>query len=917
MEAHATLTNGRSQRFSIKGYLIPDLPFCLLPAQKSVLDPDAPHRYVKLHDIPLSVDEKNFTHFSPIDSFPVLPATATMPHDGTSTSPTSNIHDPSVTLSSEEQYAIACFYHRSLLHPNTKALYRSLTYYQYSFPTSILDKVKNDCLLCASQSNFEQKIPTTILTLPCTLNNLRRVGAVIHLDLFFISLNGVLQPCLIIRDRFSNFIRVYPLARKDSLLITKAFMDFHLLAKMSKHRIDSVFTDNGTEFQGFLDEYLLHNGIHHATTAPYAPQQNGACERAVQTIKRKLKFLLSELDLKHDLWSGVVHACAHAHNMIPSESGLSPHEKFFNSKPSNLYVPLTPVSYKLNHKIGLGYYLARLHSGHLIIDKETRDVFTIPRFNMNLLVRSEALMVAYMRLVLKRANDTFTPIINHIENLFVSFPIYGNVMVQTGLNPMPSPAIDSNELVDKAILEELAQFRALDVLGPEIRNPSTSVITTRFVVTRKDDRFKARLVLRGFLEHQGITGTIALPAVPIRSLTLIYAISRKQPIMLADVKTAFLHVPVGRRLAVKLPSHIPPNEYNLKPSAIYELKKHAYGLRDASKKFVEFFSELLLKAGYTRIYPGLHKQSSSLICSYVDDLMITSTDLNSIKEQLNNIISIKEYKNLNVTPQRFLGCYLSLSSGSVLKRTIFQVPQKRPKKEWTQVLINQHVSKLINLPLPQNPSTIAAERIKENQQISGCLTWRAMQSPGLAYPASLAASIARYPDDATHDLLIFLSHAFKDDKVQYHQLHSTPHLNIYTDAALHKSIKNSHFGYIMFLSNDNNERINPILWTSRKDDRLHSSTSSAELIPIIEAVIQCQYIVPVLKSLYGPNIRVNVYTDAQIVLDQIASPFNAKELRFELAFVKQMLLDLDIQIAHVESSDNPADPLTKLILSNS
>lgn len=49
-----------------------------------------------------------------------------------------------------------------------------------------------------------------------------------------------------------------------------------------------VTSDNGTEFQGDFAAMLERLGIIHVTTAVRHPQSNGACERLVGTIKRKL-----------------------------------------------------------------------------------------------------------------------------------------------------------------------------------------------------------------------------------------------------------------------------------------------------------------------------------------------------------------------------------------------------------------------------------------------------------------------------------------------------------------------------------------------------------------------------------------------------------------------------------------------------
>jgi hypothetical protein len=47
----------------------------------------------------------------------------------------------------------------------------------------------------------------------------------------------------------------------------------------------TIWTDNGTEFKGVLDDYLDDKGIIHIRTDAYNPEQNGKCERFWQTLE--------------------------------------------------------------------------------------------------------------------------------------------------------------------------------------------------------------------------------------------------------------------------------------------------------------------------------------------------------------------------------------------------------------------------------------------------------------------------------------------------------------------------------------------------------------------------------------------------------------------------------------------------------
>ena len=81
----------------------------------------------------------------------------------------------------------------------------------------------------------------------------------------------------------------------------------HLLAKVFKecqYSIESVLTDNGSEFKARFADFLKEKGIGHRKGAPYKPTTQGCVERFNKTIKQELKEALernSELGLTEAL----------------------------------------------------------------------------------------------------------------------------------------------------------------------------------------------------------------------------------------------------------------------------------------------------------------------------------------------------------------------------------------------------------------------------------------------------------------------------------------------------------------------------------------------------------------------------------------------------------------------------------------
>lgn len=193
-----------------------------------------------------------------------------------------------------------------------------------------------------------------------------------------------------------------------------------------------------------------------------------------------------------------------------------------------------------------------------------------------------------------------------------------------------------------------------------------------------------------------------------------------------------------------------------------------------------------------------------------------------------------------------------------------------------------------------------------------------MQHPSAAYFSSLGASISKYTDAKTKDLIIcLLSEAQKFKTTSFKGIGKETYLKVYTDSALHRSAKSSQHGYLIAIDDTENNLpdSNFIAWSSRRDPRLCHSTSSAELLPILEALIQLQFVIPIVRKTIGLTKTI-LFTDARITMHQIMNPFNASENKFDLLFARQLLDDLKVELRHIDTSVNPADSLTKLTRTN-
>ena len=143
------------------------------------------------------------------------------------------------------------------------------------------------------------------------------------------------------------------------------------------------------------------------------------------------------------------------------------------------------------------------------------------------------------------------------------------------------------------------------------------------------ERFKARLVARGFSQQYGVDYTETYASVVrFKAVRVLYAVCaiRGYTLELMDVNNAYLNAPLQERVYMAQ-----PEGYVQRGSGgatlVWLLKKSLYGLRQSGRRWAEHLTEFLLSVGFTRCKsdPGVYVRTSAsgkpiLIAVYVDDI---------------------------------------------------------------------------------------------------------------------------------------------------------------------------------------------------------------------------------------------------------------------------------------------------------
>ena len=167
--------------------------------------------------------------------------------------------------------------------------------------------------------------------------------------------------------------------------------------------------------------------------------------------------------------------------------------------------------------------------------------------------------------------------------------------------------------------------------------------------TKKDGRFRARLVALGYKQQLGIDYTEThAPVITDMTLWILImnSITKRQEIMLVDIETAFLEGELDEEIYIKLPKGLEHVD-EVKTNSVGKLNKTIHGLVQAARQFYRTLANYLKTIGFRNCTndPCLLRSDTVIIGLYVDDLMLTGNrrDLDSVVQQISSKFNIKQH----------------------------------------------------------------------------------------------------------------------------------------------------------------------------------------------------------------------------------------------------------------------------------
>ncbi|KAJ9547690.1 hypothetical protein OSB04_020233 [Centaurea solstitialis] len=238
-----------------------------------------------------------------------------------------------LSLSPRQQAALyttssPSIWHLRLGHPGRTILSKLVSHHLISKLGSI-----SSCICQSCQFGKHNKLPfypsTSCSIAPFDL---------IHSDIWTspVTSSCGYQYYLLFLDDFTNFVWVFPLAKKSHTF--QIFMQFRAYIRTQfEKEIKGFQCDNGREYDNtsFRNLCAAH-GIHLRFSCPYTSSQNGKAERKLQTLNKMARTLLFHAHVPPAFWPHSIQMAAYLHNILPNKrlSFYSPTQILYRKLPA-------------------------------------------------------------------------------------------------------------------------------------------------------------------------------------------------------------------------------------------------------------------------------------------------------------------------------------------------------------------------------------------------------------------------------------------------------------------------------------------------------------------------------------------------------------------------------------------------------
>lgn len=782
---------------------------------------------------------------------------------------------------------------------------------------------------------------------------------------------------LVCKDEMSSYRVLFFLERKSEAIESlKAYIAYVL--KKTGNKVKIMRSDNASELTSTsFEQHLRDNNITHELSAPYVPQQNGLVERENRTLTELARSMMHDVNVPKFLWVEALAAAAYILNIVPNkkQNNISPYELWEKKKPSYKHLmKFGSLVYGRVHECLRKKWDAKSRPYIFVGYTNTPENIKVycPKSNAITIIRDykEVRTETDINEIIEQATNLDYKYVNQYEELDkklsqseLNEKTKSNIVNDDSTNEEDenSEYTSSNqplETTSDECLISLALNTVLKDIEPNtyeeavasvdrnkwleamqeelnslVKNQTYDLVTLPkdkraiecrwvFRIKRNKDgsieRFKARLVARGYAQRSGVDYFETFsPVARYDSIRAILAITAQYQMHLVqfDVKTAFLYGNLEEEIYM-----CQPPGFHDKTNRVLKLKKGLYGLKQAPRQWNERISTFFKKHHYNQspsdncVYSKLDGNNLTIIVIYVDDGLVSSNN----KQELNNICNLlKQEFELKVhLPQVFVGMEITQSDDrsliSIRQSHYIKVLLKRFKMDECKPVTTPGDT---NVQLyPSNETNNA--KIPYQEAVGALLYLAIISRPDIAFQVNKASQFnSKFNDThwtAVKRIFRYLKGSINTG-IHYTRTNKEFTLIGFADAdyAGDLEVRKSTSGFVVTLGDS------AISWGSRLQKSVAQSTTEAEYVAIAECNKDILWYIQLFKDLsIQLKLPITIFSDNKgaILLTQ-NNVFHKRTKHIDVRFhaIRDYQSKGFIKVVFVGTEDQPADMFTKTL----
>jgi hypothetical protein len=477
----------------------------------------------------------------------------------------------------------------------------------------------------------------------------------------------------------------------------------------------------------------------------------------------------------------------------------------------------------------------------------------------------------------------------------------------------------SSKKWDKAIKEEMQSLSDMNTFELVPRLASMKPLPSKWVFRLKRgmdgeiERYKARLVVKGFRQREGVDyNEVFAPVGSSSALRVLMARAAEEDwhIHQIDFKTAFLNAALTEDVYLEFPEGYPITDEERSRSVLHLLKS-LYGLKQAPREWYLMLKGALLGMGFRQsdADPGIFYRDGVYLLLYVDDQLIMGPDMSKIQDIIREIA--EQFVITDMGPAKmFLGVEIVRGPKSV----------KLTQKRYTQSLLVKYATvkgKVVSTPAvahsrDEADSNSMAESQPYAELVGSLLYLSTWTRPDISFAVGRLTRHMQSPRLIDWNDALRVMNYLKgtpDHGITFRQgggsLAGYTDSDYATDSTNGKSVSG-----MVFMMNGG-----PICWKSKQQSTVALSTCEAELIAATSTAKEAMWLRKLLPELGVPMSEpVQCLGDNAGALQLIKHPVlstKSKHIRQNAFYAREVSESNEVRFTYVNSAENLADIFTK------